>query len=240
MNPLKIVIQESNLSLQLSIEMYLEAIGYEVSARTNNWEVTVETFSQQAPDLLMIGRNSGQGQKKQLLQQLAEQHIPIIWMVSDTQKSRFKRKYSISNIHFFTVALQKELLRETIEQAIHNTKKNIMLATVKQSFSTDKELYIKKKGAYHQVPITDILYIQANDNYINIQLEKDRFVMHSTLKDMKDLLAKHRFLQVHRSYLVNYNKIDSINFKLNRILTKGHNVPISRRMKRILMNQLKS
>jgi two-component system, LytTR family, response regulator LytT len=71
-----------------------------------------------------------------------------------------------------------------------------------------KYFFAKKGKKYVKVFTEEILWIEALDNYVIIQTLKDKFIVHSTLKDMEEKFSVRDFMRVHRSYVVRLDKID--------------------------------
>ena len=66
----------------------------------------------------------------------------------------------------------------------------------------------------------NILYIQAHKDYIEIHIIKKVFLYRSTMKNIEQKLKNSNIVRVHRSYMVNVNKIDSIGKEKLNILDK--------------------
>ncbi|MGD9976951.1 MAG: LytR/AlgR family response regulator transcription factor [Bacteroidales bacterium] len=74
----------------------------------------------------------------------------------------------------------------------------------------DKEIFIKKNNSLIRVRYNDILWIEALENYIVINTVTDRFTIHLTMKSIESQLPTVRFKRVHRSFIVNLGRIESI------------------------------
>lgn len=80
-------------------------------------------------------------------------------------------------------------------------------------------LFIKKDKQFVKIPFEDILYIQSAQEYVHVYTPKERLITYS---NMKDILSKldGRFLQIHRSNIVNLDKIqayDKQHVKINGV-----------------------
>ena len=71
--------------------------------------------------------------------------------------------------------------------------------------------YLFIKTGYEQVKIflEDILFLAANGNYITFQLEGEKHLSRMTFGEAEALLNKN-FIRVHRSFIVNKEKINKI------------------------------
>jgi len=76
--------------------------------------------------------------------------------------------------------------------------------------SAQKEVYIKKNSALVRLVYDDILYIEALENYVIVNTFDEKLTIHFTMKAFEEKLPSTRFKRVHRSFIVNINKIKGI------------------------------
>ena len=89
-----------------------------------------------------------------------------------------------------------------------------------------KYFFIKCENKYEKIFFDDILYIEGMQNYVRIYTQKGKYLTLLTLKDIEQNLASGSFLRVHKSYIVNMVKIDSI--EKHEINIQSARIPISR------------
>ena len=76
---------------------------------------------------------------------------------------------------------------------------------------SDKEyFFFREKGVATKLKISDILYIQAMGDYINIHTPEKKHTIHYTLTAIENELPKEKFLRVHRSYIISIDKVDTV------------------------------
>jgi len=98
-----------------------------------------------------------------------------------------------------------------------------------------KVLFVKSGVEYIRIEISDILYIEADGVYVNIITTKNAtgFLCRTSLANILDNLSS-QFIQIHRSYVVNYSTITKI--KHNHIYLGNVNIPISKTHRSNLFN----
>jgi len=79
----------------------------------------------------------------------------------------------------------------------------------------------------------EILYCEAEGSYVKIVAENGTFIQRMTLKKTLEMLSDD-FVRIHRSYIINKNKISS--YKSNAIYINKFQLPISRAYKSLLTN----
>lgn len=90
-------------------------------------------------------------------------------------------------------------------------------------------LFIKCENKYEKIIIDEILFVQAQQNYVMIHTQKGKYLTLLPLKTVEEHLDPSKFSRVHKSYLVAISKIDSIDNQ--DIIVQNHILPISRTMR---------
>ncbi|PRY41067.1 LytTR family two component transcriptional regulator [Spirosoma oryzae] len=95
-----------------------------------------------------------------------------------------------------------------------------------QSARADEEPFIFVKTGYEEekVRVDDILYLEADGNYLSFVLPARRLLSRQTITDALQLLPPGLFVRVHRSYAIAVRKIDRIARQEIRIA--DHTIPI--------------
>lgn len=86
-------------------------------------------------------------------------------------------------------------------------------------------LFIKTDSLLQRIAHKDILWIEASGDYIKINTSEKQYVVHSTLKKIEEKLPQKSFQRVHRSFIINLEKVTNIdvtNLEINRKI-----IPIS-------------
>ena len=97
--------------------------------------------------------------------------------------------------------------------------------------SNHQFLFIKSEYKLVRINLNDVLFIEGMKEYVRIHLAGQKPVM--TLLSMKSLeakLPKHRFMRVHRSYLVNLDKVTTVE-RFRIVFSDKHRIPVSENYK---------
>ncbi len=106
----------------------------------------------------------------------------------------------------------------------------------KNTLSTGNDLYINIDRRLIKIDIPSIYLVEAKGDYIHVKTEDQNYTVHSTLKKIEGKLPDSLFLKVHRSYIINVNKI--IDIEDNSVLIKKDVIPVSRSNRPELMKRL--
>ncbi len=109
-------------------------------------------------------------------------------------------------------------------------------STSNASDSSVNDLYVNIDRRLIKINIPDIYVVEAKGDYIKIKTETSNHIVHSTLKKIESKLPSDMFLKVHRSYVINVNKI--IDIEDNSVLIKKDVIPVSRSNRGELMKRL--
>ena len=90
------------------------------------------------------------------------------------------------------------------------------------------EITVKSEYKNVNIPLDDILYIEAMDNYVNIRRRGAGPVLtQMSLKELSDMLPKDRFARIHRSFIVPLDRISKYSSR-NVMLSSGEELPVGR------------
>lgn len=93
--------------------------------------------------------------------------------------------------------------------------------------ATDGYLLVKSEYRLLRLPIADVLYVEGLKDYVKIYLDGDAkpVLTLMSIKAMEDALPRQHFLRVHRSFIVNVDKVRLI--ERNSIIMCGRCIPVS-------------
>lgn len=111
---------------------------------------------------------------------------------------------------------------------------------LRSPFDDDREIFIKKNNSLVRVRYGDILWIEAMENYVIVVTNHERFTIHLTMKSIENQLPSIRFKRVHRSFIVNVGKIDTIEDNVISIRSNDgrKTIPIGKSYRESLINEL--
>ncbi len=71
-------------------------------------------------------------------------------------------------------------------------------------------IVIKDVKGINIIPVNEVHYLEAQDDYVMIYTTKGRFMKKQTLKHFEDGLPANQFIRVHRSFITNIAQIDRL------------------------------
>lgn len=140
----------------------------------------------------------------------------------------FTTAYSQYAVEGFNVNAIDYLLKPiTKERFVQATTKAIQLIKPEtNNKSTNTHLSIRADFKLHQIPLSDILFLQALDDYVQVFLvDGKKIVTRSTLKNILQKLPNQQFIKIHRSYIIAINKVTS--YYKQTVKIKDFTIPVS-------------
>lgn len=135
--------------------------------------------------------------------------------------------------------LVKPITLPRFEKAIQKAESTISkVATSSESVETTSgnDLYVNIDRRLIKIDIPSIYLVEAKGDYIHVKTEDKNYTVHSTLKKIEEKLPQDLFLKIHRSFIINVNKI--IDIEDNSVLIKKDVIPVSRSNRPELMKRL--
>lgn len=97
-------------------------------------------------------------------------------------------------------------------------------------------IFVKIGTKTIRLNLDDIAFVESMGDYVKINCSDKSHIVHSTLKSFIDKLPPKNFLQVHRSFVINIDKIVDIQY--SAVVINKSLIPISRGMKDEVMKRL--
>lgn len=73
-----------------------------------------------------------------------------------------------------------------------------------------QRIVVKANGEVKILPLQDIFYLEAADDYVKIHTADKYYLKHQTMSNFEQQLPSRQFVRIHRSYLVNIQHIHKV------------------------------
>ena len=102
--------------------------------------------------------------------------------------------------------------------------------------TSDDSFFIRTDGKIYKILQNDVLYAEASGNYTKIVTTNNIFMPTMTFSAVEELLPKKFFVRVHRSFIINKNRISHI--EGNRVYVGKTEVPIGSSYKEVFLKEI--
>jgi two-component system LytT family response regulator len=107
-----------------------------------------------------------------------------------------------------------------------------LLETASQSPAQQHRIVVKTGGKIKIIPVEDIHYLEASDDYVKIHTHNGAFLKNKTMGYFEQALDPTQFVRTHRSYILNVQQVTRIDpYEKDGhlcILQSGGQVPVSK------------
>ena len=148
-----------------------------------------------------------------------------------------KKEYAFEAFEYdVTDFLRKPILFPRFQKTLEKVEQNILQLNKTANFSSINEMYVKQDGRLIRVPYKEVLYFENVGDYIKVFTENGNYIIYGALKSIDARLEYPGFMKVHRSYIVNLEKIKDI--EDNTLVIEKKVIPISRAHKPTLLKTI--
>ncbi|MBU2926986.1 LytR/AlgR family response regulator transcription factor [Winogradskyella psychrotolerans] len=235
MKPLNIHIIEDEPLIAETIKAVLENENHTITGISLRGKDAIFDIEYLKPDLVLVDiMIKGDMDGIEIVNHLRQKiDIPFIYLTSLSDEKTLERVKATNPSGFIVKPFNENTLTANIELAYHKyeaSKSSIEVNTQSDAF------FIKNKGELLKIVQSDILFFEAYDNYCNLYTSDKKHLLSHTLKRVEEKLPSSQFLKVHRSYIINFSKIDSIHD--GYIFIEKHKIPYSKSHREQLMKKL--
>lgn len=101
-------------------------------------------------------------------------------------------------------------------------------------------IFVKADKKLVKVNFPEVIYIEGLKDYVIIRLENSRVITLQTMKSLEDKLPPAQFKRIHRSFIVNIDKIEAIMGNMVEVMEKGQakHLPIGKNYRDELLEMI--
>ena len=239
---IRILIVEDDMIIAANLSLQLTKLGYEITGIESRGEEAIYHAKVNSPDIILMDVNlKGDLDGVETVRFIQRtRNIPIVYLTANNDEATFIRAKSTHPHAFISKPFNKLNLQRTIalvaqqlkESSIDYSASNAPLEVL------EDRIFVRHNGKMVKILLDHILYVEADRNYCNIVTENGDYLVVSTLKAIENRLRNGSFLRVHRSFMVNISKLDSVSESHLEIRRKT--IPVSRSHKDVLLGRLQT
>lgn len=150
----------------------------------------------------------------QLIRTELNDHTMKIVYIS-TKDCYDRQLFEVQPLNFLPKPIDKEKLFKMIDLTIDLLR------------DTERFFVFENKQGTFRIRFNDIIYFESFDHDIKIAAVSGNYEFKSSLSEVLKQLSDSRFLQVHRSYIINYSNANHIKYE-EIIMSNGDAIPVGR------------
>lgn len=239
METVKAVIVDDEAPAREIIKHYLgEVEQVEVIAECSDGFSGLKTISQMKPDLVFLDIQMPRVTGIEMVEVMTEK--PEIIFITAYDQYAIKA-FELNAVDYLMKPFQKRRFLEAVKKAVEKIRSedeadrkpaSSLLEKKPEPAAPLNRVVVRKGNAISLIPIEDVKYIEAQDDYVMIHHANGKALKQQTMKFYEDNLPPSDFIRIHRSCIVNVKEIKRIEpyGKDNHvaILNTGDKLPVSR------------
>jgi len=215
-----VLVVEDEKIVSKDIQLSLKRLGYTVVGTADTADGAIAAAQEHRPDVILMdiilkGEKNGIDAATAIR---AEMDIPIVYLTAHSDEATIQRAKE-SEPHGYILKPFKEVdIRTNIEMAIYKHSKenelkrerDMLFNLVEGAKGETDHIFVKSNSRFVKLKLDDLYFVEALKDYVVINTLEKRYTIHSTMKDIEARLPSDRFMRVHRSFIINVNRIAAI------------------------------
>jgi len=235
MTPLRIVVaDDEDLARSLVREYLKDSLDVQIVAECKNGFEAVKAVTELKPDLLLLDIQMPRLDGFEVLDLVGRNECHFHHGLRSVRDSCIRRPcggLSAQALQYRTASRSNRPCDEEDRAGRIHRSSNVVGGGSGSRRKPDRIL-IRDGGDVHVIPLVKIDYVEAQDDYVCYRAEGKRYLKQQTLADVETALDPSRFVRIHRSYILNVDRLAKLELYAKdshaAILRDGTRLPVSR------------
>lgn len=234
--PLRVAIVDDEELARRVLREYLSGMpDVEVVAECANGFEAVKAVADLAPDLLVLDVQMPKLNGFEVLE-LVSRDVAVIFATAHDEYAI--RAFEVHAVDYLMKPFSVERLSAAVTRARERLARRdpaplaALSAAMRPAPSSATRVLIREGARVDVLPVEQIDFVQAQDDYVSYASKGRRYLKEQTLAEVEASLDPARFVRVHRSYIINLDRLTRVELddRENRIalLSTGDRIPVSR------------
>ena len=249
---IKVLIVDDEPIIRRGLRNQLNRLNrYEVVGECCNGRTAIETIRQAKPDLVFLDVQMPEVDGFGVIREVGPEAMPAVVFVTAYDEYAV-RAFDVNALDYLLKPFDEERFSRCltrVEQRLSDPQKEQSLVEKLASLVGEQSksraadrLAIRNSDRITLLQTEEIDWIEAADNYVEIHVGKHVHLMRETLSNLEQRLQPFRFLRIHRSRLVNADRIKELHplfhGEYELLLTDGTRLTSSRHYRDVLQSLL--
>lgn len=207
-----VIVDDEELARRLLREYLERAPDVEVAAECADGFDAVKVIAEQKPDLIFLDVQMPKLDGFEVLELIGTE-IPIVFVTAHDQYAM--RAFDAHAVDYLLKPFSAERFETALARVRQRLGEKLPPPAVLAAAARPPEEYLRravvKDGTkVHIIPIEKLDYVEAQDDYIALHCERKSHLKQQTISSIEAALDPRRFVRIHRSYIVNLERIARI------------------------------
>jgi two-component system LytT family response regulator len=228
----------------------------EIIGEASDGREAVECVARMKPDLLFLDVQMPEMDGFQAMAEIGVENVPVVIFVTAFDHFAL-RAFEVHALDYLLKPFDAERLKKTIARAKEQIRKRetaaanapderllALLKDIKTETKYLRRLTVKSRGRSIFLTVEDIDYIEAEGNYLSLQVGKEAHLIRSAMHQFEEKLDPEKFARIHRSTIINLDRVREMHPLFNGdqlvIMKNGKELTLSRNYRERLKDLLES
>lgn len=188
----------------------------ELVAECTDGAETARTVREARPDLLFLDIQMPELSGFEVIDEVGAEHMPATVFVTAYDEYALKA-FDVHAVDYLLKPYDAERFDRAVRRALGRHRGNRTADTlarisddIRAGAPSPDHIAIKSRGRYDLVRIESIDWVAAAGNYVEIHAGGDVYLARQTMAAMEERLADRTFMRIHRSTIVNIDRIEGV------------------------------
>ncbi len=231
-----LIIDDEPLARSIIVEYLQTHPDIELVAQCGDGFEGVKAMNQFQPDLIFLDIQMPKINGFEMLELIEEPPAVIFTTAYDEYAIKAFESHATDYLlkPFSKERFDKAILKSALSAKSPGSREQLkpLLASISSSPSEQHRVVVKLAGKIRIIPVEEIQYLEASDDYVKIHTKEGSFLKNKTMGHFDSILDSNQFVRTHRSYMVNITEITRLDpyEKENylAILKSGARIPVSK------------
>jgi two-component system LytT family response regulator len=231
-----LLVDDEPLARSLLRELLAAHPEVEVVGEASNGFEAVKLAGELAPDLLFLDIQMPKLSGFEVLELLGEAAPAVIFVTAYDEYAL--EAFEVHAVDYLLKPVEPERLAQALKRVHRRAgeagapKPAALAAAAQPPGRFLARVLFREEGRIHVLPVEKIDFVEAQDDYLSFAAAGKRYRKQQTLGDLETQLDRQRFVRVHRSYLLNVERLARLDLYAKdswiAILADGTKIPVSR------------
>ena len=221
MPKVKVLIVEDEAIVAKDIQTTLQNIGYKVTNIVSSGEKAIKEVEENRPDIILMdimlkGAMTGIEVAKEVKERFS---LPVVFLTAYADDNTLNKAKITEPYGYVIKPFKEKELHTTLEMALYKyerdedvKKERDLYHSLIENKESKDSIFVRADYRLNKINFDDIYYVEALKDYVVINTSDNSYTTHTTMKEMVRILPAKDFVRIHRSFIVNLNKIFSIKY----------------------------
>lgn len=229
-----LIIDDEPLAIKL-IKTHLSKLdSFEVAGECSNALKAVEFLKREHIDLMFLDINMPEITGLDFLKSLPD---PPYVIITTAYREYAIEGYDLDVIDFLLKPISFERFLKAINRYCNRTNPFHKNSNGQAKAGENEHVFIQDGKNIYKIPYADLLYLEGFGEYVKVVTVSKTHLVRDSLSDFEQKLPADHFLRIHKSYIVNLEKITG--YSSVHIMMKNIELPIGRIFREKVVNILK-